>query len=187
MANFHRIPFVILTVVVLVIAGCLTYFYTIYREPLPPEYGWGAARTLLLDLTIEDGVMSINGRLNFTARLTNTGGESIRIYPCDWLPDVFVMHDSRTVVGYFPPVEPARRPSDAEFNRMLVVLEPNGTYSRQGYIWNETARGHGWDLHPGMDYSLICRYAFTEKRDPPALPVWTGTAWSNTEYFSVLP
>jgi hypothetical protein len=192
--NFHRMPFVLLSVVVLVIAGSLTYFYVIYREPLGPEYRWGDADTLALNITLERTSVSANDSLNFTAVLKNTGTEKVRIYPWDWESyfHLRVSNGSASSAeeyqsGYLSHNYTVPWPSESEYNRMLVVLEPNGTYKHLGSVQYDGRWDDGWPLRPGFNCSLLVIYSYRSYRAPPALPVWTGTIESNWQNFTTLP
>jgi hypothetical protein len=81
----------------------------------------------------------------------------------------------------------ARHLSDAEYNLMLVVLEPNGTYRRHGSVKNDASWEEGWPLQPGTDCRLQAIYSSHQFRSYPALPVWAGNLWSGWVGFSVLP
>ena len=192
--NFHRLPFVILSAVVLVLGGSLTYFYGIYREPLGPEYRWGDADTLALNITLERANISSKDSLNFTAALKNTGTKKIRIYPWDW-ESYFRLRVSNGSAspaeeyqsGYLHRNFTVPLPSESEYNRMLVVLEPNGTYKRMGSVKYDGRWDDGWPLRPGQNYSLLVIYSYRTYWAPPALPVWTGTIESGWQNFTVIP
>lgn len=194
MADFHKVPFVILAAVVLVLAGSLVHFWRSYREPLSPEYGWGDADTLALNITLERTNVHADEPVNYTATIKNTGAGKVRIYPWDWYyyfrlrisngtPGYEEDFDSRSPV----PDAPAPRPSDSEFNRMLVVLEPNGTYRREGSVRNDASWDDGWPLRPETSCRLLVQCSSHHYRSYPALPAWAGTLRSGWVGFSVLP
>lgn len=206
MVDFHRVPFAILAVVVLVIAGSLAYFWRTYEEPLSPDYGWGAARTLTLGITLERTAVSENGTIDFTTTLTNIGTEKVRIFPWDWYVSVDIrltngssldppwpLHyshqletgpEGKTMTN---PNATVPRPSDRDFNQGLVVLAQNGTYSRQWSVGNDSSWRPGWPLRPGFNASIQVECSFYDFRPPPALPVWTGTIRSDWKNFTVIP
>jgi hypothetical protein len=194
MADFHKVPFVILAAVVLVLAGSLVHFWRSYREPLPPEYGWGDADTLALNITLERTNIHADEPVNYTATIKNAGAGKVRIYPWDWY-FYFKLRISNGTGGSEEgfdgrspvPDATAPRPSDSEFNRMLVVLEPNGTYRREGSVRNDASWDDGWPLRPGTDCELLVQCSSHHYRGYPALPVWAGTLRSGWVGFSVLP
>jgi hypothetical protein len=193
--NFHRVPFVILSVVVLVIAGSLAYFWKTYKEPLPPEYGWGAADTLSLNLTLERNAITAADTLDFTARIMNTGTEKVRLFPWDWVLyyTLRMSNSSSHIDNSFtnhqtPPDDFAKNLSASEFNRMLVVLKPNGTYRMQGTVKNDDSWASGWPLRPGFNWYLqVVLNMFNIYKPYPALPFWAGTVQSDWQEFTVLP
>ncbi len=196
MVDFHKVPFVILAVVVLVIAGSLAYFWRTYEAPLGPEYDWGSARTLRLDLVFDRTSYSAADTINLTGTITNFGPERVRLFPWDWAVMAQFQMINRTSRDRWLfrgmldfPSNSAPRISDSEFNRMLVVLAPNGTYSRQwsvgsGTIWNGP---HGWPWQPGFNWSFEVECSYNHFRPPPALPIWIGHLESDRYNFTVLP
>lgn len=197
--NFHRIPFVILSVVVLVIAGSLTYFYTIWREPPGPEYGWGGNSTLRINLTLARPNISINETLHYTITLKNTGLESVRVYidgytlhlkmyemyfSPDWNSSIpgSPVENFTTIVSAHPMSDPAR------FNKRLKVLGPGEQLTVIGLIGHGVPGGGGWDLRPNMTYYVLGSYYFYERPPAyPALPCWRGDVDGGGIRFSVLP
>lgn len=204
-ASFHRLPFIILSVVVLVIAGSLTYYISVWREPPGPEYSWGGNSTLGINLTLERRNISIGETLNYTITLKNTGWESIRVYIDFDFPTVrilngtiFVFGDSSMYAGRWlmgPYVEnftigaarktPVSDPT--QFNRRLVVLGPGEDLSCPGNIFRGAPGDGGSDIHAGANYTVQGYYSFQERRDYPCLPCWHGNVFSGVSHFSVLP
>jgi hypothetical protein len=194
MADFHRVPFVILAAVVLVLAGSLVHFWRSYREPLPPEYGWGDADTLAVNITLERAGISADDPMNYTATFKNTGTEKVRIFPWNWTISILIQISNESTTF---PIEAAAvsaggysteaRPSDREFNRMLVVLAPNGIYAMKGSARDDVVWNHGWPLRAGVNGSVYMTFNSAHVRSFPALPVWSGFLRSDRVGFAVLP
>jgi hypothetical protein len=182
--------------VVLVIAGSLAYFWRTYEAPLGPEYGWGSAKTLRLELTFDRASYSAGDTINLNGTITNIGQERVRLFPWDWAVEVNIVKSTKTSEGPWRYMGFLENPEynvtlvpDTDFNRMLVVLAPNGTYNRQWSIGNGTiwSGPHGWPLQPGYNWSLNVECSYGSPRPPPALPVWTGTIKSEWQNITVIP
>jgi hypothetical protein len=185
--------------VVLVIAGSLVHFWRSYREPIPAEYGWGDADSLELSLMLERTAVRAEGPLNYTAILKNTGPAKVRIFPWNWMMYTEYGWTNRTENNTLPFISltfvsfiagtgmQISHVSDREFNRMLVVLETNATYTWHGAMQNDSSWRNGWPLQPGPGWWVHVIYRFDYGRAYPALPVWSGTIESNWQRFDVLP
>jgi len=188
MVNFHRLPFVILSVVVLVIAGSLTYFYTIWSEPPGPEYGWGGNSPMGINLTLAKTNITINETLEYTITLKNTGPESIRVYIDSYIPHIRINDLLGPPVANFSVVSSRDPLSDpARFNRHLTVLGPGEDVTVTGAIVRGSQSFGGWDIHPNGTYEVFGWYYFRERPAYPALPCWRGDIYTKRIQFSVLP
>ena len=181
-----RVPFVVLAVVILVLAGSLVYYWRIYKEPLPPEYLWGREGTLKLDLALERTEITVNESLNYTITITNTGKEKVRLYIGYFGAYARILDENNQTPAYLGPVmEPPSRPDDARFNSMMKVLEPGANYTEKGRFGNHSAGAGQHDLRPGHTYHVTAGYSCSEDRPYPALPHWLGEVSSEAKYFTV--
>ena len=173
--------------VILITTGLAIYYYYGIERPLPPEYSWGRAGTLALNLTLERTGITPSEPLNYTVKVTNVGREKVRLhigYHGTWTD---IRDESNRTPDYYGPLAGAPPPPEtvSQFNRNMKVLGPGESLSERGFYANHTVGGGYHDIQSGKSYHITAGYTCSEDRPYPALPHWLGSLETGPIYFTV--
>jgi hypothetical protein len=168
------------------IVGTLGYMYH--------PYTWGSDGKLSVGISMDRGGMSLNGTIDVTIVLRNSGSTTVRLNCGSNYPYFSLTGENGESVkyNYFgPAMSPPRRLTDQEFNEELREFKPGDTITGKGSIrryvngthqWDGTS---GWDLKANTTYRVTGMYDSGEQRGFPVHPYWTGTVRSEHAYFLV--
>jgi hypothetical protein len=160
----------IVIVVVLALVIPISYmFYTVYS--------WGADGELTLTISLDKTSMDIDGSINVTYTLKNTGDTDLRvlwgltIYPIE----VYDSNGSRA--RWTGPVYERGPPPT---NEDLIVLSSGSSKSR-----NLRISENYLELHQNDTYRVV-GYFYGGSESSITLPHWTGRIQSNEVFFDIV-
>lgn len=159
-----------ITIIIIILLASLSYF--LYFEPR----SWGDEGELSIVLTIDKKVMGLDGQLNITEKITNSGSTKLRIIR-PFMSLVRLYNSNNTTVEWVGRVaDPPAPPT----NDNLEILKPGENINLIHIVANWK-----WALEGNQTYRAISQYISSD-HDDITLPYWKGEIWSNEVYFHVI-